>query len=113
MTILLISSSPLLMEQVETELATRMPTVRVIGKCYTLRDGIRAAQALLPGVVLLDGDMDGVAGMGDMEMLITKGSVLIVLVSKGTPLSSEKAIAMYILEKPFDVEAFAELMDSC
>lgn len=112
MRLLLISSSPLLMEQVETELATRMPTLRVIGKCYTLREGIRAAQALLPGVVLLDGDMDGVAGMDDLEVLITTGGRLIVLASKGTPLSSEKAIAMYILDKPFDVGAFIELMDS-
>ncbi len=112
MKLLLISDSPLLMDQVETETATRMPTVRVIGKCYTLREGIRAAQALLPDVVLLDGDMDGIARLGALGGLKTEGGRLIVLVSKGTPRSLGKAIVMHILEKPLDVEVFVELIDS-
>jgi DNA-binding NarL/FixJ family response regulator len=113
MTLLLLSPSPFLMEQVEAETSTRMPFLKVIGKCYTLREGIRAVRALRPEVVLLDGDMQGATSPDALSELNNIDSVkLIVLIRAETTRLWWKGSPVAILQKPFEIAAFARLLES-
>jgi hypothetical protein len=99
------------MERVEAEIADRMPILKVIGKCYTLREGIRAAQALRPSVVLLDGDMKGIDSPNALSGFDIEGIKLILLLQAVATRLWWQGISVPILEKPFDVEAFARLLE--
>ncbi len=54
MRLLLLSENPVLVDALEAELAQRLPALRVIGKCYSVGEGMKAASLLLPDIVILD-----------------------------------------------------------
>lgn len=105
MRLLLLSDSPVLVDALEAELAARLPAPRVIGKCYTLQEGMRAVQALQPDVVLLDGDMEGSVAAPDIQYL--GDFKLVVLTSEEEAVRRWSRLGVLVLRNPFEWEAFA------
>jgi response regulator of citrate/malate metabolism len=113
MKLLLISDDPMFMDQVETELTKALAYLRIIGKCYSLKDGMRALQALSPDIVLLDGDIKGgVRDSSFFENLSAKHTKLLILASNIGGWSKHKDAATFILPMPFDPLVIAHVISN-
>lgn len=85
MRLLLLSEDPVLVDALEAELARRLPALRVIGKCYSLREGMKAVGLLLPDAIVID---EAIKGMNEITMSVLKAhSPAIFVLARGDGVS--------------------------